>query len=197
MTPSLSFLRKATTLALSVVLAAVLLGGVGDGATIDTRGFSAADVYYDVGTPIKSPASVDPPGAVGYASNGFDLDGWATFVPPTATLTPSPTLVPTAVLDSPRVGVRPRTSDGETSTIRATVCQAQYEWPCDWAVAVVWCEASNVPDAYNSAGSYMGWFQIDTTHGFTKEQLNDPVFNTEVAYGLWLSGGAEHWPNCP
>ena len=68
-----------------------------------------------------------------------------------------------------------------------------YGWDCNWALAVIQCESSGNPDAYNPAG-YVGLFQVWEGHG---PNLRDPATNVAAAYSLYLSGGSSHWPNCP
>jgi len=77
-------------------------------------------------------------------------------------------------------------------TWRTLVCS--YDWPCEWALAVVDCESTNSPSAYNPAGPYIGLFQVWEKYG---GNLYDPEVNVSKAYGLYQSGGSAHWPNCP
>ena len=48
---------------------------------------------------------------------------------------------------------------------------------------------------WNGNGSYdYGLFQINSIHGYTKEQLSDSKFNTDVAYKLYKSAGYSFRP---
>ncbi len=163
-----------------------LLGSVGDGATVDIRSFFSTDVGYIADDPIETSASV---GTVGYASNGFDMSGWATFVPtatPTATAaeaTPAERNLPAVDEFAVVLG------DGEAGS---GICS--YPWPCEWALAVIECESGGDPNAYNPAGPYVGLFQVWEGYG---GNLYDPAVNVAVAWELYQSGGAGHWPHCP
>jgi len=68
-----------------------------------------------------------------------------------------------------------------------------YDWDCDWALAVIYCESGGNPNAYNPAG-YVGLFQIWEGNG---SNLSDPATNIAAAYSLYVSGGPGNWPNCP
>lgn len=84
--------------------------------------------------------------------------------------------------------IAPSVSSGAWSDI---VCS--YSWNCNTALAIIQCESSGNPNAYNPAG-YVGLFQIWEGHG---ANLTDPATNIAAAYSLYLSGGWGHWPNCP
>jgi uncharacterized protein YabE (DUF348 family) len=68
-----------------------------------------------------------------------------------------------------------------------------YNWDCSWAMAVIMCESSGNPNAYNPQG-YVGLFQIWEGYG---ANLRDPTTNIAAAYSLYVSGGTGNWPNCP
>ncbi len=78
---------------------------------------------------------------------------------------------------------------------RPLVCSAPFTWPCEWALAVIQCESSGNPDAYNPAGPYMGLFQV----------LNgpyDPGLNAvegHIQFVEWQRGirAVSPWPGCP
>lgn len=81
--------------------------------------------------------------------------------------------------------------------LQSIICAPEYRWPsCAWALAVVDCESSFRTWVVNPAGPYVGLWQVDIAHGYTIEQLQDPVFNTQAAWKLYQSG-TRHWPNCP
>ncbi len=109
-------------------------------------------------------------------------------VTPTPTNTPAPTATwePTGLPVLPRTVNPPEPVPGYAW--QTLVCV--YDWPCDWALAVVYCESTNDPNAYNSSGPYVGLFQI-------LNGSNDPATNIAQAYAKWKSGGTGHWPNCP
>jgi len=76
---------------------------------------------------------------------------------------------------------------------RELVCA--YSWDCEWALAVIQCESGGDPNAYNPAG-YIGLFQISQPLYGAGLNLYDPAVNTAVAWSLYQSGGAGHWPAC-
>lgn len=64
-----------------------------------------------------------------------------------------------------------------------------YDWPCEEAVAVAWCESRLIETAYNPAGPYVGWFQVENGSF-------DAVENTAQAYAMWTTRGWQPWPHC-
>lgn len=97
-------------------------------------------------------------------------------------------------VDGTRTDVEGRTP----SDVAALVCA--YPWPCEWALAVVACESSWDPRAYNE-GNY-GLFQVHYLSHVRRvdgppEILYDPEVNVKMAYEIWSENGAAPWPNCP
>lgn len=92
------------------------------------------------------------------------------------------------------------TSDGVVPSIRSIICGSAYAWPCEWALAVVFCESSNDPGAVGREiidgreYRFVGWFQVEG--GPT-----DPIANTDAAYVQWQQWQRGErprpWPNCP
>lgn len=57
-------------------------------------------------------------------------------------------------------------------------------------------ESSGRTDVVSADGKYVGLMQIDwRLHGYTVEQLQDPVTNIEAAHKLWLQRGFQPWPS--
>jgi len=85
--------------------------------------------------------------------------------------------------------VLPVLDDRAPDAIAALVCRQA--WPCGEALAVMACESSGDPNAYN-AGNY-GLMQINQVHaarvGGNLEALYDPETNLAVAYAIWLDHG--------
>ena len=103
--------------------------------------------------------------------------------------TVEPTVAPTVAPTPEPGGVRQVAPASGWATL---VCS--YDWPCQWALAVVACESEDNPGAYNPDGPYLGLFQV--WEGYSLN-LYDPETNVAVAYGLYSSGGSGHWPYCP
>ncbi len=131
------------------------------------------------------------------------LDDLATPTP-TSTSTPTSTPLPatsvdTATITLPQIEptiVRPRS---EGISLQAIVCAPEFSWDCGWALAVVWCESTNNPNA--QAVEVIG----GVTYYFNGlwQVLGgsfDPLENTRQAYGQWLEwqAGARQnpWPGC-
>ena len=80
-------------------------------------------------------------------------------------------------------------------TWRAPVCRPEYRWRCEDALAVVSCESSGDPLAYN-AGS-IGLFQVHYPSHYDKvssaEELYDPTVNIAVAYRIWQDSAWLPW----
>ena len=78
------------------------------------------------------------------------------------------------------------------------VCNQGYEWPCDEAMAVLWCESRGAPGAY-ADGNY-GLMQINAIHrrrvGGDLSQLYVPEVNVRVAHELWREQGWNPWRAC-
>ena len=75
--------------------------------------------------------------------------------------------------------------------IEEMVCS--YAWNCAWALAVMYCESSGNPNAYNPAGPYIGLFQLHESLG---SDLFNPATNIATAYSLYLSHGPSAWGGC-
>ncbi len=100
--------------------------------------------------------------------------------------TPEPTQLPT---------MPQRFADTVGEEWRALVSRPEFTWDPAWALAVIACESSGNPEAYNPLG-YVGLFQVSLIHRWSVEQLLDPELNTRAAHELYLRGG-NPWPNCP
>lgn len=134
----------------------------------------------------------------GVARQDITLDALAIMWPAIASRGPETLAVAGARVETApagwQVGSYAGGSERQTVDLTAIVCAP--EWPCVWARAVVSCESSWRPGVVNPAGPYVGLYQIWIGHGYTVEQLKDPVFNTSAAYKLWLRQGRDAWPNC-
>ena len=69
---------------------------------------------------------------------------------------------------------------------RGLVCA--YGWPCDEALAVLWCESRGDPSAVSPDGQNIGLFQLNLIHGY----YPGPEENVAKAYAIWLDYGG-HW----
>ena len=78
---------------------------------------------------------------------------------------------------------------------RSLVCAAQFQWPCSWALAVIQCESSGNPGAYNPLGPYIGLFQV--LNGPYDPYLN--AVEAHIQYVEWMAGVRQTspWPSCP
>ena len=70
------------------------------------------------------------------------------------------------------------------------------DWECDRAMRVAYCESRFVAEATNKAGPYIGLFQVWDRHVEEPWMLYDPIYNTQIAYQLWLERGWRPWPVC-
>lgn len=77
--------------------------------------------------------------------------------------------------------------------VREVVCAPEYVWDCTTALSIVRCESGDDSQAVNPSSLCAGWFQIWPGHGYPIAALLDPVFNTRVAYSLYLQRGWEPW----
>ena len=142
---------------------------------------------------VATPAVIRAGGPLTHANDSFTR-GWAGLGP---TATPTATAVET----SPAYVGRylPAVDElavvlGDSAT-RVRICS--YDWSCEWAIAVVFCESTNNPNAYSSAG-HVGLFQIDATlHGYTVGELTDAGANIAAAFSIYQSEGPGAWPRCP
>ena len=75
--------------------------------------------------------------------------------------------------------------------VRAIVCR--YDWDCVTAMAIVWRESRNNPEALNPTSGAAGWFQVHPIHGFPQWALFDPWFCTQVSYDLYTRYGWQPW----
>lgn len=67
-------------------------------------------------------------------------------------------------------------------------------WPASeipYALRIIQCESSGNPMAENSCCT--GLFQIHETHGHSRAQLRDPLYNARVALDLWRESGWQPW----
>ena len=73
----------------------------------------------------------------------------------------------------------------------------KYDWDGDIAYAVMRAESLSNPEAYNpewhkGCQGSTGLFQIACVHGYSYEELKDPIRNIEVAYKIY-SGSERGW----
>lgn len=81
--------------------------------------------------------------------------------------------------------------------IEEIVCA--YDWPCDEALAVAWCESRLQADVYNSDnwGLFQLWGGWAVVFGTTRPALLEARTNVMVAYGVWLREGWSPWACSP
>jgi hypothetical protein len=118
----------------------------------------------------------------------------------TSTSTPVPRATPTVI--APTVSVIPASpvSSPRLHSLQELVCRPEFTWPCGWALAVVWCESTNNPNAQavevidGVTYYFNGYWQV-LGGSF------DPYENTlqaHVQYSEWQRGERQRpWPNCP
>lgn len=73
----------------------------------------------------------------------------------------------------------------------------KYDWDKKVAYAVAKAESNLISDAYNenTNGSWdMGIFQINSIHGYGRQDMEDPAKNTESAYQIYLKAGRQFTP---
>ena len=112
---------------------------------------------------------------------------------PTATPTPTPTATATNILARARPAQR-SPSYVPSGRYAELICAEEFSWSCEWALAIVWCESTNDPNAYNPDGPFMGLWQV--TNG-----SYDPYLNTveaHIKYVSWQRSEVDNpWPYCP
>ena len=88
------------------------------------------------------------------------------------------------------------------AAVEAIICAPSRPWPCEWALALAFCESSFNVEAWATEivrgvrYYFHGWFQLISTSP-DPGPLADPVYNTERAAEKYRSGGTGHWPACP
>jgi len=80
---------------------------------------------------------------------------------------------------------------------RELICQDKYEWDWKTMVAILIGESSEDPAAWNNSEpngteSY-GLLQINSVHGYNPMLLDDPEWNVDVGYDIWLDQGYWAW----
>ena len=86
--------------------------------------------------------------------------------------------------------------------VQAIICAPGRPWPCDWALALAFCESSFNVEAWATEiyrGTrywFHGWFQLVSTSP-DPGPLADPVYNTERAVWKYINEGIGAWPVCP
>ena len=75
-----------------------------------------------------------------------------------------------------------------------TALVSQFTWPTEWALAVIQCESSGDPLAYNPAGPYVGLFQV--LNGSSDPYTN--ALQAHYQYRQWVEGirAVSPWPTC-
>jgi len=107
----------------------------------------------------------------------------------TSTTVPVPT---TTIPDNIVVEVATETP----SEIQRLICAPQYDWDCEEALSVSWCESGHNPRAVsppNRNGTIdRGLFQVNDVwrDAFPRSwgAILDPVVNTKMAYHIWKVG---------
>lgn len=100
-----------------------------------------------------------------------------------------------SLLDSQRVVVRGLPTDG------AVRDEGQHEPDAQFpgvgfggeAYAVMMCESDGDPSAVSPDGQNVGLYQINLIHGWTREQLLDPVINTLAMLALYADQSWAPW----
>ena len=73
----------------------------------------------------------------------------------------------------------------------------KYDWDKKVAYAVMRAESNENPKAYNenTNGSWdAGLFQINSIHGYSREEMENPEKNIEAAYQIYLKAGRKFTP---
>lgn len=67
----------------------------------------------------------------------------------------------------------------------------------DWSVStmlrIIDCESHGDANAVSPGGQNWGAFQINVVHGYSVEQMTDPVTSTAIAHDIYLSQGYRAW----
>lgn len=179
--------------AATLLLLAVLLGGVGDGGAP-----SSSSVGYggSVGGSVRLDSPLLDGKALTHANDSFTR-GWATFVP---TATPTASATPAAGTTGRTSALAYSGSASQSPSGRDVALICAYPWPCGWALAVSFgCEVVGSTHPWTqwdhkTGATYYGPWQIAVSHGF---DLSTPAKQVAAAWRLYSTGGAGHWPNCP
>jgi len=97
-------------------------------------------------------------------------------------------MTPTAT--PPPVSAHPQVAAASSGDWGSLVCS--YDWDCNWALAVIYCESGGNPNAYNPAGPYVGLFQVLDP----SVSLFDPAANIAEAYYKYQTQGPSAWGAC-
>lgn len=111
---------------------------------------------------------------------------WAQDVPKVGTVE--------GTLEARRVAVTPQGGGAAgREAWRPMVCA--YDWPCEQALSVMWCESTGNPRA--ESGGNIGLFQINRIHsgmvGGDASRLYDPATNVRIAHEIWVGSGWRPW----
>lgn len=67
----------------------------------------------------------------------------------------------------------------------------------DWDVAkmlkIINCESGGDENVVSPDGANVGAYQINVVHGFSYEEMTDPVRATEIAHDIYLGSGYAAW----
>ena len=84
----------------------------------------------------------------------------------------------------------------QQSEIESLICQ--YDWDCQKAIRVAFCESSMNPRAENVG--QIGLFQVayrwHSRRVSSIDDLYDPAINVRVAHQIWSEQGFSPWPVC-
>lgn len=67
------------------------------------------------------------------------------------------------------------------------------DWDADTMARIIECESGGDENAVSPDGQNVGAYQLNVVHGWTYEQMTDPIVSTDLAHDLWLSSGYEAW----
>ena len=66
------------------------------------------------------------------------------------------------------------------------------DWDWDRMLRIIECE-SHGDENVVSPGGHTGAYQISPIHGYSYEEMTDPVISTDIAHDIWLSQGWGAW----
>ncbi len=107
------------------------------------------------------------------------------------------TTAPTSTQDTNTQGHSEGSLGETTASLRGLICS--YSWPCETALAIVWCESRFDPNAVSWTGESFGLWQLygSTWASFFPSFWGawaDPVRNTEMAWVIYQRAGYSFKP---
>ena len=60
-------------------------------------------------------------------------------------------------------------------------------------IRIIECESHGDENAVSPGGANVGAYQINVVHGYSYEEMTDPMTATDIAHDIWLSQSYQAW----